>query len=51
MYCCFSIEDDAAITFAPIVLPIWMAATPVDPDAPNTTNVLPFFNLALCLRA
>ena len=35
---CFSGFEDTAITFAPIILPIWMAAIPVEPEAPKTTS-------------
>ena len=39
---CFSSLDATAITLAPIILPICIAANPVEPDAPKTTSNSPF---------
>jgi len=39
----FSSFDAAAMTRAPITLPIWIAAVPTPPAAPRTSSVSPDF--------
>ena len=47
----FSGDEAAAMTVAPIALPISTAARPTPPPAPNTNRVSPGFRSARCLRA
>ncbi len=46
----FSGDEAQAITRAPMILPISMAAKPVPPDAPSTASVSPAFSLGAILQ-